>query len=162
MLQAQPTLAVGCCFSYISKCFLYALNLPDGYIYSRPNTFVRSRWKHTIFRLAAQTSLAPVYRLQQNLVMIVLILFLVLGLMLDIALAAGDRFSFAIYPKDGTNQEQIRAITADLAAVVNPAYTYTSASRYLGTFYWWAPMTLMQASLFLDTHRDSVRQCTSS
>lgn len=68
--------------------------------------------------------------------MVLLLLFLILALALNSALAAADRFNYVIYPKDGTNQDQVREITADLEALVHPTYTYISASRYLGTFYW--------------------------
>ena len=89
--------------------------------------------------------------------MVLLVLSLILALTLDHALAAADRVNYVVYPKDGTNQDQAREITADLEALIHPTYTFVSASRYLGTFYWWAPMTATQAFAFHNTHRDTVR-----
>lgn len=90
--------------------------------------------------------------------MVLLSLFLILAFALDSVLAAEDHFNYVIYPKDGTNQDQVRKITAGLEALIHPILPYISASRYLGTFYWWAPMTSTQAfAAFHNTHRDIVR-----
>lgn len=90
------------------------------------------------------------------------LLFLAMGLVFSRVFAATNCFNFVIYPKDGINQDQVKGITADLEAMAQPEFIYTSASRYLGVFYWWAPMTTSQAMGFQETHKDTVRQFTCS
>ena len=65
-------------------------------------------------------------------------------------------YGIVFYPTDGKNQDHVDQVTLDLQAIIEPARLFVSFSRYLGTFYWFASMTVTRAETFANARRGLV------
>lgn len=70
--------------------------------------------------------------------------------------------NYFIYPKDGTNPEEVEQITKALESMISQSDIYISVSWYLGTFFWWALMTERQSLAFINDHESVCLQFTIS
>ena len=83
---------------------------------------------------------------------------LVFAALLTNIVSAEDPKECMIYPKDGTNKDQVATITKDFEALIPDATKrYQSKSDQLGnTLFWWGFLTGSQMTDFQNSHQDSV------